>query len=103
MGFTSDSVGKEYALSKEVFDTNRKRCLKESNLFINNNSEQIFGTKIIKTTTNKAFMGFANTLLQNYGLCIRSDRKSTRDKKTKKIDPIYFYYLEYIENINKYL
>ena len=103
LGFSLDNVGRASALSKDVYDVNRERACKECKIFKDKKIGALFDVKSDELKTNKAFMGFINILLQHYGLRIRSDRKSTRDKKTKNKVDSYFYYFDYINNINDYV
>lgn len=57
MGFTFDNIGKDSKLSKEVFEENRDKCLKDCKIFNDHaKSEFLFNMKINELQSNKAFM-----------------------------------------------
>ena len=103
LGFKLNNIGKNSIQSKKVFDENREKCYKSSKIYTKEKSKRLFDVKISKFETNKAFLGFTNTLLQQYGLCIKSIKKSVRDKKTQKIKTLFLYCLDYLQGIDKYL
>jgi hypothetical protein len=104
MGFSFDNIGKESMISRDVFDVNREKCMKECKIFTDRvKSESLFDLKINKMQTNRAFMGFVNTLLQHYGVCIKSCKKNSRDPETKKVIKKFSYYIDYCNDINNYL
>jgi hypothetical protein len=104
MGFNFDNINKDSTISKDIFDENRKKCIKNCKIFTNSmKTESLFDVKINNIQSNRAFMGFINTLLQHYGVYIKSDRKSIRDQKTKRKTDSYFYYIDYILNIVNYI
>jgi hypothetical protein len=103
LGFALDDIGKTSMLSKEVYDQNRAIACKDAKIFKDKKLGLLFDMKERTLTTNKACMGFLNNLLHEYGLYIKSDRKSVYDKKTKKKIFTYFYYLDYISDIQIYI
>ena len=103
LGFTMNNIGKNSILSKKAFDANREKCYKSSKIYTKEKSKTLFDVKISKFETNKAFMGFTNYLLQQYGLCLKTLQKSVRDKVTKKKINSNYYYIDYFEEIDKYL
>jgi hypothetical protein len=104
MGFGFDNIGKNSMISKIDFETNKIKSLEICKIFTNPvKSETLFDFKINKLHSNKAFIGFINTLLQHYGLCIKVTNRGIWDKKNKKKTNTYNYTLEYFNNINNYI
>ena len=108
LGYIKANIGKE-KLDKATFEANIKKVTSESQLFCNpNKSQPLFGydkKKICKIQTIKQFMGFANTLLADWGLVLLLKRKITSKLiKKKKITVSQNYYLlNYLEQINDYI
>jgi len=62
-------------------------------------------SKLLKKHTNKSFMGFINSLLENYGINIKSKRNSSSkyvDNKKVSFDS-YYYCCDYIKDLNKFI
>ncbi len=62
-------------------------------------------SKLLKKHTNKSFMGFINSLLENYGINIKW-KKTIGSKyiNGKKINIVNnHYYCSYIKDINEYI
>jgi len=102
-------IGGNKKLTKEQFEKKIQIVISKTQLFINiNKSQPLFGynkTKILKLTTIKRFMGFINSLLYDWGIIIKNNRKSSSKQIAgKKMSfNIDFYELFYIDNINKYI
>lgn len=97
-----NKIGKELSVSRESFIENMNRCTKECQIL--NGSKDVtflFGTqqKVLKNV--KAFMGFVNSLLKQWGLCVNMRRKSIRIKKMQ--NKTNEYYLGYYREINTFL
>jgi len=76
-----------------------KEEVKENVLFKNQDySLPLFNMKKKKIITNKAFLGFINTVLDNYGLAIGQKRKTNNDDT--KYD---FYFLKIVTCYSKYI
>jgi hypothetical protein len=106
-------------LDKDTFTNNYNNVLVNCKLFTDTNKSQpLFDfdkVKIGTVNTLKAFMGFINSILKDWGMIIKTKRKSSsktvtiKDKKTSKnikknITTNYsFLYLAYINNINIYI
>ena len=102
MGFSLDNIGSDSKLEKDNFVKNMKDCLKSCKLFIDRKLvEPLFGMKSKNLVSVRSFMGFVNSLLKHWGLCIVSLQKS-KWLKSKKVN-LYEYSLEYYCNINIYL
>ena len=54
-------------------------------------------------TQNKSFMGFVNTILQYYGVCIKLFRKSAYDSIKKANKDVNYYIIDYCDDIDSYL
>ena len=103
LGFTMDIVGKDNMLTKEEYEKNRLKALNDAKIFKDKKMGLLFDIKVSQIKTNRAFMGFANNLLQHYGLCIKTIKKSVYDKKTKKKKNAYTYILDFLHDIKKYV
>jgi hypothetical protein len=104
LGFDLNNVGKDSMISRDEFDINKINCFEICKIFTDiEHAEPLFGVKICNLQTNKAFMGFVNTILQHYGLCIKLTQSSIWDKNAKKKVNRYNYFLDYYENINNYM
>ena len=68
-----------------------------------NECEILFGIKMWEIGSIKAFNGFVNTVLKEWGLHIKFTEKCIRDKKTKKVISEYEYNLDYYKNIKIYI
>jgi len=84
MGFDLDNIGKGCIISREVFEVNIVNCIESCKMFIDRGKE---------FRTIKTFVGFVNSLLQDYGLCVRYRRKAD----------VMSYYLDYYLDIKKYV
>jgi hypothetical protein len=86
-------------LTREQFELNKEN-IKENVLFKNQDySLPLFNMKKKKIITNKAFLGFINTVLDNYGLAIGQKRKTLE----KNENMIVFYCLKIDKNYSKYI
>lgn len=103
LGFTLNNIGKNNIKSREVFDANKEKCYKSSKIYKKEKAKTLFDIKISKFETNKAFMGFVNYLLQQYGLCIKTIQKRIYNKVTKEKSNEYYYHIDYLQEIDKYL
>lgn len=108
LGFELLNMNKK--INRESFLINVNNAITKSQLFTNSiKSKLLFGLynykiKNIKKSF-KAFMGFINTLLSDWGLKIISHRKSTSKNVSGKKITINNsqYILSYINNIDKYI
>lgn len=105
MGFNLENIGNQNMLSREVFTENIKRCIEKCKIFTDpTNSEILFGIKLKEIESVKAFMGFVNSsLLKKWGLFMGSNKKTVRDKNTKKVISYHVYNLNYLQEIDIYL
>jgi len=86
-------------LTREQFELNKEE-VKENVLFKNQDySLPLFNMKKKKIITNKAFLGFINTILDNYGLAISQKRKTLE----KNENMIVFYCLKIDKNYSNYI
>jgi hypothetical protein len=104
MGYGLDNIGDVNKLSREVFESNMKKCLDECKIFTDRKMiEPLFGFKVKDVSSVRGFMGFVNSLLKNWGLCVVSKQKTVRDKILKKRLNDNFYYLDYLNQIDLFL
>jgi hypothetical protein len=104
MGFRLDDIGIGGKLSKDVFDDNIKKCLTSCKLFNDRKLvEPLFELKVKKVNSTRGFMGFVNSLLKNWGLCITTSKINPWNKKLKKNINKNIYFLDYLHNINDYI
>lgn len=110
MGFDLENI--DIKLSRQIFEENILKVINESILFKDNDkTSPLFElnksiiSKLIKKHTNKSFMGFVNSLLDNYGINIKWERTcSSRYINKKKVTfTNYYYYCSYIKDINKFV
>jgi len=97
-----NSLTEEKLIIKEDFQTNMTECIEKAELFTNTKyTMPLFGmTK--KTTNNiRSFLGFINSILDNYGLTISNVQKNKRINK--KHTSINYYKLHTISDFLKYL
>ena len=103
MGFNLQKID-ELIIDRVMFINNMDKCLKECKIFTDTkNCELLFGCKSKDIKSLKAFIGYVNSLLKNWGLHIDFNKKSIRNANTKQLINIYKYNLNYYQNINKYL
>jgi len=97
-----DNLKEEKILSKTEFQDNMDKCIKESELFTKTNyTMPLFGMSKKNPGTIKSFLGFINTILNDYGLVISCVKKFKRYKGTRIIN--YYYKLHPIDNFLKYI
>jgi hypothetical protein len=110
MGFDLENIDRK--LSRQIFEENIIKVINESILFKNHEkTSPLFElnksiiNKLIKKHTNKSFMGFINSLLDNYGINIKWERKCSSKyiNKNKTSFYNYYYYCSYIKDINKFV
>ncbi|ARF09927.1 superfamily II helicase [Indivirus ILV1] len=100
-------------IERTAFDTNKNKVITESKFFIDSiKSQMLFGydkltiNKVVNgTKTIKQFLGFINSVFNDWGLNIRACSKSSHikvDGKRKTIK-IISYELNYIDDIDKYI
>jgi hypothetical protein len=103
MGFNLDNIGNEYVLCRDDFIFNMELSIKECKIFTDPKKfESLFGYKMKRIKSVKAFLGSVNTLLKIWGIYISSHTTRITDKKTKHRPYILSYELEYYQNINIY-
>lgn len=101
-------------LSKDVFEANKNKVVSESKFFVNSiKSQMLFGydkltVSKIKSKSNQTirqFMGFINSVLCEWGLVIKTNKKSSSTKINDKKITIntVTYELSYIDNIDNYM
>jgi len=100
-GYDPNNFGKNNLLTRIFFAEKMKESLDECKIF-KNDSAKLFDVEHKNIDSIKSFMGYCNTILNQYGLIMMTHRKGRRDKKTKKIISECFYYLDYLKNIDNY-
>jgi hypothetical protein len=110
MGFDLENIDRK--LSRQIFEENILKVINKSILFKNHEkTSPLFElnksiiSKLIKKHTNKSFMRFINSLLDNYGINIKWERKcSSKYTDNKKVSyETYYHYCSYIKDINKFV
>ncbi len=99
LGFDLKNMDK--LLDKETFQKNLSELEQDYELFKNEKVKILFGFNKNKLNTVKSYMGFLNSILKNYGICIHLVNKIIRNKEKVerkcsykvKFDDIYFNYL----------
>jgi hypothetical protein len=103
MGFDLQQIG-EVVLNRETFVENMNKCVKECKIFTDSKiSDILFECKTKELKSVKAFIGYVNSLLKNWGLQVITCEKTIRDIKTKKYISEYTYNLNYYQTINIYI
>ena len=107
LGF--DGIGTDQRLNKKTFQKNVDDVVNNCKLFVDTNlSQPMFGydkCKIGKIDTNRKFMGFINSLFNEWGIVIGIAKTYTHQKINNKRRTIVVinYKLDYINNINLYV
>ena len=101
MGFDLNNIG-GVKLARDVFIKNMNMCVKNK-IFSDKECKKLFGIKPNEIKNVKAFMGFVNSIIKNWGLCVNIIRKKIYIKKQKKCNNEYEYSLNYYQNINNYI
>jgi len=110
MGFDLENIDRK--LSRQIFEQNIVKVINESILFKDHDKtyplfelNKSIISKLIKKHTNKSFMGFINSLLDNYGINIKWKKVySSKYIDKKKISVVNNYYnCCYIKDIIKYV
>jgi len=97
-----DSLTEEKLIIKDEFQNNMKTCIEKAELFTNTKyTMPLFGMTKKTLDSIKSFLGFINSILNNYGLTITTIQKNTR-KNYKNIS-INYYKLHTIPEFYKYL
>jgi hypothetical protein len=103
LGFVT--INSQVAIKSEDFLDNLKKVLTMSEFFTDlNKSQPLFNfskSKIGKIKTCKGFIGIWKTVLQQWGLTVKVNRKNV--KRNKKVIKLLSYTLNYIHDINKYI
>jgi len=100
MGFDLDNIGDDLILDRETFVENMDKCVKDCKIFKDAvDCEFLFGVKMKTVRTVKAFIGFINTVLKNWGLIINFKEESVWNKELKKRIGSYMYNLAYYQDI----
>jgi len=106
LGFKLDTNIDPIGLDKETFMANITTVASKSLLYKKiGYSSRLFEIGKTKFSLKgiKQYMGFFNSLLHNYGLCIKSTNISKKVSETKKVAHIMTYSMTYWKDINKYL
>jgi hypothetical protein len=101
IGFDLEDIGDNVVLDRETFVENMNLCIKNCKIFKDDvNCEYLFGIKSKQVKSVKAFIGFVNSILKNWGLEIKFHKKQIREKNRICI---LSYSIEYFPEINNYL
>ena len=80
-GLGFDNVEDKKLIKKELFLKNREKVESKCKLFTDKNVYYpMFGLSKKKIGSNKAFMGFINSLFKGYGFCVKSYENKTQIK-----------------------
>ena len=99
-----EDVSDKKLIERTEFETNMNKVIKESELFTNPHLvNPLFGLnkKINKVESIRSFMGFINSLFNEFGFNIKVKQKSIwkNDKKENK----NFYYIKFVNNTDKFV
>ena len=99
-----DNVFSKIELDKKTFDKNYKKVLSQSKFFKNLNYYRLLfkKRKVENISSIKAFMGFVNPLLDEYGISIKLIRKTEKSENGKFIKKSS-YKLEFYKNIIEFV
>ena len=97
-------VSDKKLIERTEFETNMNKVIKESELFTNPHLvNPLFGLnkKVNKVESIRSFMGFINSLFNEFGFNIKLNKKSVKinKKKTNK----YFYYIKFVNEADKFV
>jgi hypothetical protein len=70
MGFDLQKIG-ELVINRETFVENMNKCVKGCKIFTNAKDCDLFGCKVKELKSLKAFIGYVNSLLKNWGVMCR--------------------------------
>jgi hypothetical protein len=97
LGF--DGIGGT-VVERDTFKANIEKVVRECSLFVNiSRSQLLFGFHKLKIGSVKSFLGFFNSILGQWGLCIKPYRQNHR----KKSSDVLRYNLEYCNEYDKYI
>ena len=99
-----EDVSDKKLIERTEFETNMNKVIKESELFTNPHLvNPLFGLnkKVNKVESIKSFLGFVNSLFNEFGFNIKLNKKSVKinKKKTNK----YFYYIKFVNEADKFV
>lgn len=99
-----EDVSDKKLIERTEFETNMNTVIKESELFTNPHLvNPLFGLnkKVNKVESIKSFLGFVNSLFNEFGFNIKLNKKSVKinKKKTNK----YFYYIKFVNEADKFV
>jgi hypothetical protein len=99
-----EDVSDKKLIERTEFETNMNKVIKESELFTNPHLvNPLFGLnkKVNKVESIRSFMGFINSLFNEFGFNIKLNKKSVKinKKKTNK----YFYYIKFVNEADKFV
>jgi len=97
-----DNLTEEKLIIRDDFQTNMTECIEKAELFTKTKyTKKIFGLIIKKHVSIKSFLGFVNSILNDFGLLISYIQKSKR--LGKKIVTINYYKLQQNKEFLKYI
>lgn len=101
------SVTDEKSIDKKTFEENWKKTMTECQLFTNPiKCKPLLCIKYKKKLeTTKAYLGFINTILKDFGFMIKVKQKNDKKKIEGKWKTVSseFYFIDYPNEINKYI
>ena len=101
IGFDLEDIGNNLILDRDTFVENMEKSVKNCKIFKDSvNCKFLFGFKSKRVKTVKAFIGFVNSILKNWGLNIIFHKKQIREKNRICI---LSYSLDFFQEINNYL
>jgi hypothetical protein len=104
IGFDLEDIGDNVVLDRETFVENMEKSVKNCKIFKDAvDCEFLFGVKSKRVKTVKAFIGFVNSILKNWGLIINFKQNRVWNKEIKNKINTYVYKLCYYQYINEYM
>ena len=99
-----EDVSDKKLIERTEFETNMNKVIKESELFTNPHLvNPLFGLnkKVNKVESIKSFLGFVNSLFNEFGFNIKLSKKSIW--KEKKKENKYYYHIKFVNEADKFV
>lgn len=99
-----ENVSDKKLIERTEFEANMNKVIKELELFTNPHLiNPLFGLnkKVNKVDSIKSFLGFINSLFNEFGFNIKVKQKNI--KENKKVNKKNYYYIKYVNEVDKFI
>ena len=107
LGFDVKKLGVDHRIPKDQFEKGIQLVKSKSMLMADpNKTLPLFGLSKASFATIKSFMGFANSVLKEWGLCLKTKQKTIRTKSSSTNNSFTYvnvYYLDLLLDITKFV